>query len=57
MRIPYDHESRSHVLIDFLEKYNKENKFNLIDMCSGSGSFLIWSIKRGFILQKKYLNR
>ena len=39
MRIPYDHESRSHVLIDFLEKYNKENKFNLIDMCSGSVVF------------------
>ena len=55
MRIPYDHESRSHVLIDFLEKYNKENKFNLIDMCSGSGSFLIWSIKRGLFFKKNIL--
>ena len=54
MRIPYDHAARSHVLIDFLEKNNKENKFDLIDMCSGSGSFLIWSIKRGCSSKKIY---
>ena len=55
MRIPYDHAARSHLLIDFLEKHNKENKFDLIDMCSGSGSFLIWSIKRGLFFKKNIL--
>ncbi len=55
MRIPYDHIARSFILIDFLKKHNKENKFNLIDMCSGSGSFLIWSILNGLFFKENIL--
>tara|TARA_B100000900_G_scaffold154893_1_gene131547 strand:+ start:1629 stop:2501 length:873 start_codon:yes stop_codon:yes gene_type:complete len=45
MRLEYDNYSRSNIL----NKYLKNNKYmpdiDLIDMCSGSGNFLIWLIK------------
>ena len=52
MRIEYDNDSRSNIL----NKYLKNNKYmpdiELIDMCCGSGNFLIWSIKNKLFFKK-----
>ena len=49
MRIHYDDLARSTILIDFVKKQNASNNYKLVDMCTGSGSFLIWTLKRGLL--------
>ena len=49
MRIHYDDLARSTILIDFMKKQNASNNYRLVDMCTGSGSFLIWTLKRGLL--------
>lgn len=45
MRVEYDNYSRSNILNKYLNKNRDTSDIELIDMCSGSGNFLIWSIK------------
>ncbi len=52
MRIGYDDHSRSNILIQFLKKNNYSSGIELIDMCCGSGSFLIWSIRNKILFDK-----
>ena len=55
MRIHYDDLARSTILIDFVKKQNISNNHTLIDMCTGSGSFLIWILKRGLQFKNNIL--
>ena len=45
MRMQYDDAARSDILINFLKRNSKYDDYSLIDMCSGTGSFLIWLLK------------
>lgn len=45
MRVEYDNYSRSNILDKYLNKKRDISDIELIDMCCGSGNFLIWSIK------------
>ena len=47
MRIHYDTIARSGILNEFIEKNNLKQNYDMIDMCTGSGSFLIWALKQG----------
>ena len=55
MRIHYDDLARSTILIDFVKKQNISKNYTLIDMCTGSGSFLIWTLKRGLQFKNNIL--
>ena len=46
MRVEYDNYSRSNILSNYLNKNNLVSDMELIDMCCGSGNFLIWLIKK-----------
>ena len=52
MRIQYDLKSRSDLLIQYLKKNYSNYDMELLDMCCGSGSFLIWSIKNKILFSK-----
>ena len=45
MRVEYDNYSRSNILDKYFNKKRDISDIELIDMCCGSGNFLIWSIK------------
>ncbi len=45
MRIKYDNCSRSNILKNYLKDNSSFSDIELLDMCCGSGSFMIWSIK------------
>ena len=47
MRIHYDNIARSGILTEFIEKNDPNRNYRMIDMCTGSGSFLIWALKQG----------
>ena len=47
MRIHYDNVARSGILTEFIKKNDPNRNYHIIDMCSGSGSFLIWALKQG----------
>ena len=55
MRIHYDNIARSKILTDFIEKNNLKKDYYLVDMCTGSGSFLIWALKQGLFPSKTTL--
>ena len=50
MRIEYDNDSRSNILNKYLKNNEYMPDIELIDMCCGSGNFLIWSIKNIYLL-------
>ena len=52
MRIYYDDLARSDALVKFLKRSNKADSYHLIDMCCGSGSFLIWTLKNELIFKE-----
>ncbi len=45
MRVEYDNYSRSDILNKYLYKNKYLSDIELLDMCCGSGNFLIWSLK------------
>tara|TARA_B100001063_G_scaffold174214_1_gene163304 strand:+ start:1605 stop:2477 length:873 start_codon:yes stop_codon:yes gene_type:complete len=51
MRVEYDNTSRSSVLIDHLNKISREDEIDLIDLCCGTGSFLIWALNENINLK------
>ena len=55
MRMQYDDAARSDILINFLRNNSKYSDHNLIDMCSGTGSFLIWLLKNNVTFKKNIL--
>ena len=55
MRMQYDDAARSDILINFLRSNTKYDDYNLIDMCSGTGSFLIWLLKNNVTFKKNIL--
>ena len=55
MRMQYDDAARSDILINFLRSNSKYDDYNLIDMCSGTGSFLIWLLKNNVTFKKNIL--
>ena len=55
MRMQYDDAARSDILINFLRSNSKYDDYNLIDMCSGTGSFLIWLLKNNITFKKNIL--
>ena len=55
MRIHYDNIARSGILTEFIEKNDLYKNYHLIDMCTGSGSFLIWALKQGLFPNRAIL--
>ena len=55
MRIHYDNMSRSGILTEFIKKNDLNKNYHMIDMCTGSGSFLIWSLKQGLFPNRAIL--
>jgi len=55
MRIHYDNIARSGILNEFIEKNNLKQNYHMIDMCTGSGSFLIWALKQGLFPNRAIL--
>ena len=55
MRIHYDTIARSGILNEFIEKNNLKQNYHMIDMCTGSGSFLIWALKQGLFPNRAIL--
>ena len=55
MRIHYDNMARSGILTEFIEKNDLYKNYHLIDMCTGSGSFLIWALKQGLFPNRAIL--
>ena len=55
MRIHYDNMARSGILTEFIEKNDLNKNYHMIDMCTGSGSFLIWALKQGLFPDKAIL--
>ena len=55
MRIHYDNMARSGILTEFIEKNDLYKNYHMIDMCTGSGSFLIWSLKQGLFPNRAIL--
>ena len=55
MRIHYDNMARSGILTEFIEKNDLYKNYHLIDMCTGSGSFLIWTLKQGLFPNRAIL--
>ncbi len=55
MRMGYDHDARSDILLKYLRKNENNSDLELIDLCCGSGSFLIWSIKNNLLFKKSIL--
>ena len=55
MRIHYDNMARSGILTEFIEKNDLNKNYHMIDMCTGSGSFLIWALKQGLFPNRAIL--
>ena len=55
MRIHYDNMARSRILTEFIEKNDLYKNYHMIDMCTGSGSFLIWALKQGLFPNRAIL--
>ena len=55
MRIHYDNMARSGILTEFIEKNDLYKNYRMIDMCTGSGSFLIWALKQGLFPNRAIL--
>ena len=55
MRIHYDSMARSGILTEFIEKNDLNKNYHMIDMCTGSGSFLIWALKQGLFPKRAIL--
>ena len=51
MRVEYDEASRSSVLVDHLNKLSKKHEIDLIDLCCGTGSFLMWALNKNIFFQ------
>ena len=51
MRVEYDEASRSTVLADHLNKLSKKHEIDLIDLCCGTGSFLMWALNKNISFQ------
>ena len=55
MRIHYDNMARSGILTEFIDKNDLYKNYHMIDMCTGSGSFLIWALKQGLFPNRAIL--
>jgi len=55
MRIHYDNMARSGILTEFIDKNDLYKNYHMIDMCTGSGSFLIWALKQGLFPDRAIL--
>jgi len=52
MRMEYDYNARSNILLKYLKKNQCASDPEIIDMCCGSGSFLVWAIKNNLLFKK-----
>ena len=52
MRVEYDNYARSNILKTYLNNKKDISEIELIDMCCGSGNFLIWLVKNKLFFSK-----